>query len=391
MSFDYVHERKGTRSVKWDLIKAIYGSDEVLPLWVADMDFQTPQPVIDSLVDRSKHGIFGYTITDTTINNTIIDWLYRRHDWEINKSWLLYSPGVVSTLHTAVQALTKPGDSILIQTPVYPPFYNIVKNHDRNLVTNSLKLVNNSYEIDFEDFEEKLRLGVKAFILCNPHNPAGRVWTKEELTKMGELCLKYDVKIFSDEIHADLVYSNQKHIPIGLLSKEINEQTITCMSPTKTFNLAGLQVSYAVIPNTKDRDLIKDFFNSQGIYMLNTMGISALEAAYKYGESWLEELLSILEENRDLVTRSFKDRDEINIIEPEGTYLVWMDCRGLGLKNEELKKFMANKAKVGLNDGVSFGEESDGFMRMNIACPKAVLKDGIDRIITALDNYNKSN
>ncbi|WP_226035864.1 MalY/PatB family protein [Aquibacillus saliphilus] len=386
MSFKNIHPRKGTRSVKWDLIKSIYGSEDVLPMWVADMDFQTPQPVIDALVERSKHGIFGYTITDSEINTSIINWLNKKHDWQINKSWLLYSPGVVSTLHMAVQALTEPGDSILIQTPVYPPFYGLVKNHDRKLVTNPLKLINNRYEIDFIDLEKKMQQGVKAFILCNPHNPAGRVWTEQELTKMAELSLKYNVKLFSDEIHSDLVYSNHIHIPIGSLSQEINEQTITCMSPTKTFNLAGLQASFAVIPNESDRNSIKNLFNNQGFHMLNTMGVTALESAYQFGEPWLEDLLSVLEENRDLVTRSFKTRPEITIVEPEGTYLVWMDCREMRLSNKELKEFMASKARVGLNDGLSFGEEGEGFMRMNIACPKVILEEGINRIITALDN-----
>ncbi|MCT2535863.1 PatB family C-S lyase [Aquibacillus koreensis] len=387
--FHNVPNRIGTRSVKWDLVKNLYGSDEILPMWVADMDFSAPEAVTTALSERAKHGVFGYTFTDLKIHKSITNWINDRHGWEVSPSSLYYSPGVVTTLHMAVQALTKAEDAILIQTPIYPPFYDIVESHGRKLVTNSLLLKNNRYEIDFDDFEEKLKQGVKAFILCNPHNPVGRVWTQNELKRMAELCLQYDVMIFSDEIHADLIYKGSKHIPIASLSERTDHATITCMSPTKTFNLAGLQVSYAVISDKEKRDAISAFSKTQGIMMLNTMGITALEAAYTDGENWLEGLMETLENNKTLVNKAFENRSEIDIIDAEGTYLLWMDCRNMGFPHEDLKKFMQEKAKVGLNDGITFGKEGEGFMRMNIACPSAVVEDGLDRIITALDQYRQ--
>lgn len=382
--FEKFHRRTGTRSVKWDLSKTLFGSDEVLPMWVADMDFTIPQPITDALVERAKHGIFGYTAIDEQINESVSNWLARRHQWKIQHEWLSFSPGVISSLHMAIQALTKPDDSVLIQTPVYPPFYDIVKKHDRNLVTNALNLVDNHYEIDFEDFEQKLQQGVKAFILCNPHNPVGRVWTKAELRKMAELCLTYDVLIFSDEIHADLIYSDYSHTPIASLTEEINKQTLTFMSPTKTFNIAGLHTSYVITADKEKRDKVNNCFEKQGIKMLNTMGVVALEAAYNDGEGWLEELRSVLEEHKHILIDRLSETDLIEVIPPEGTYLVWLDCRKMGLDNKELKHFMQNKAKVGLNDGLSFGNEGEGFMRINIACPRQTLEEGINRIITAL-------
>lgn len=388
--FTKVPDRIGTRSVKWDLNKVIYGSEEVLPMWVADMDFTAPPEVIDALVKRAQHGIFGYTVTDQDMNRVVAEWLKERHHWTIEHSWLTYSPGVIVTLHMAVQALTDSGDKLMIQTPVYPPFYDLADKHDRQLLTNSLKLVDGKYEIDFEDFEEKLKSGVKAFILCNPHNPVGRVWTKEELTRMAELCLRYDTLIFSDEIHADLMFDSFSHIPIASLGEEINEQTVTCMSPTKTFNVAGLQASFAVIKDQEKKKKIETWFSKQGIKVLNTMGIVAMEACFEKGKPWLEGLLSTLEQHKIYVQEAFKDREEINIIEPEGTYLVWMDCKKLGMDNRHLKQFFKQEAKVGLNDGLSFGKDGEGFMRMNIACPHATLEQGVGRILSALDRRKKS-
>ncbi|SDK08294.1 MalY/PatB family protein [Sediminibacillus albus] len=384
-TFNEVRQRTGTRSVKWDLIKSIYGSNDVLPMWVADMDIPVPEPVRNALVSRAEHGIFGYTVTDHLINQSVSNWMKTRHDWEIHHSWLLYSPGVITSLHMAVQALTSDGDKLMIQTPVYPPFYDLVHMHNRQLVKNPLKLEGNRYTIDFEAFEAELKQGVKAFILCNPHNPVGRVWTEDELRKIGELCLKYGVLIFSDEIHADIVYAGHKHTPIASLSKEINEITITCMSPTKSFNLAGLQVSYLISPDKHKREKIDKYFHMQGIKILNTMGITALEAAYNDGQEWLDDLHQLLEGNKRLVEEAFESRKEINVIPAEGTYLIWLDCRPMKLSNDQLKKFMQEQAKVGLNDGLSFGEEGEGFMRINIACPRVTVEEGINRIIKALN------
>ncbi|ENH97108.1 cystathionine beta-lyase PatB [Gracilibacillus halophilus YIM-C55.5] len=384
--FQKVIDRKNTRAVKWDLVQSLYGSDDVLPMWVADMDFQVPSAVREKLTEKAQHGIFGYTFTDTPLNKNIRHWIKNEHDWDISESWIIYSPGVVSTLYMAVQALTEKNDQILIQTPVYPPFYKVIKDHDRQIVENPLTLKDNEYKIDFDDFEQKLKNGVKAFILCNPHNPIGRVWTKDELQQMIDLCKKYNVFIFSDEIHADLVFEPHRHIPIASLDEEINDQTITLMSPTKTFNLAGLQVSYAVISNKELRDAVQGMLHKQGLNMINTMGVAAIDAAYSGGKEWLTHLKEHLEENIDYVEEQFKDRADVTFIRPEGTYLLWLDFRSLGLNHDNLKKFIQEKAKVGLNDGMSFGEAGSGFLRMNVACPLETVKEGVQRIIHALDN-----
>lgn len=384
--FEELPKRENTRSVKWDMVKTLYGAEDVQPMWVADMDLPIAEPIRKALVNRAEHAIFGYTLTDEKLNQTVQNWLHARHNWDIKKEWIVYSPGVIPTLHMAILNVTNPGDSVLIQTPVYPPFYDIVKSHDRNLVTNPLQYQNGSYHIDFDDLETKFKQGVKAFILCNPHNPVGRVWTKAELEKMAALCLQYDVTILSDEIHADLIFDGKKHIPFGTLSNEINNRTITCMSPTKTFNLAGLNVSYAIVPDKDVRVAMQKEFRKYGMTMLNAMGITALEAAYTNGEDWLEDLLALLEKNRDLLVDAFQDRSEITAIRAEGTYLIWLDCRKMGLSHPALKTFMQEEAKVGLNDGASFGIEGEGFMRMNIASPTSYVQEGINKILTALDN-----
>lgn len=386
-NFTDIHNRKQTRSVKWDILQAVFQTEDVLPMWVADMDFQTPQPVIDALVERSEHGIFGYTILDNGVKNAISEWLERRHNWSIDTDWLAFSPGVVASLHMAIQAFTEPNDKVLIQTPVYTPFYNVITKHDREVVKNTLVYKDNSYQIDFEDFEEKLKSGVKAFILCSPHNPVGRVWNKKELTKMADLCLTYNVLMISDEIHGDLTFPGNKHIPLASLSAETSQQTITFMSPSKTFNLAGLQASYIITTDKKKRTILTNQLESQGHHMLNTMGTFAMEAAYKYGEEWLDELRNVLHGHRNYVVDMFNQHaNELKVIDSEGTYLLWIDCSRLDLDDKPLKKFMVEKAKVGLNAGVEYGDEGKQFMRMNIACPKATLEEGVNRIIEAVRN-----
>lgn len=321
--FEKVHDRKNTRSVKWDMLKPIFQTEDVLPMWVADMDFQAPQAVNDALKDRAEHGIYGYTIIDDDVKDSIINWVTKRHDWEIDSDWLSFSPGVVTSLHMAIQAFTEPNDKILIQSPVYTPFYSVIETHNREVVKNPLQQKDNYYHIDFDDFENKLKQGVKAFVLCSPHNPVGRVWTKEELQEMSRLCLKYDVLILSDEIHGDLIYPNEKHIPIASLSDDIADQTITCMSPSKTFNLAGLQASYIITTDKEKRDALDKQLGSQGHHMLNTMGNTAMEAAYLHGEEWLDELRTVLKEHQEYVTKMFAENtDVLEVIRSEGTYLL---------------------------------------------------------------------
>ena len=384
--FEQITPRKGTRSVKWDLLKYMYKDEEVLPMWVADMDFKTPESVTEAISKRVDHGIFGYTWPDEDVKAQIKDWIQTRHHWEVQPSWITYSPGVIPSLHMIVQSLTDIADHVLIQTPVYPPFYSVVKDHGRHIVKNPLQFSDGKYSIDFEDFEKKIKDNdVKMFILCNPHNPVGRVWTRDELTKMKDICLAHDVLIVSDEIHADLVYQDYTHIPIASLSDEANNQTITCLSPTKTFNLAGLQASYVITSNEEKRKRLDKQFHNQGMMMLNTLGLTALESAYQYGGEWLDELLETLQTNRDYVEKRFhEETDSVQVIHAEGTYLLWLDCRELGMSHEDLKTFMQEKAKVGLNDGASFGEEGKGFMRINIAAPFSIVEEGVTRIINAI-------
>lgn len=384
-SFDTWHDRKNTRSVKWDMLKNVFNTDDVIPMWVADMDFQAPQAVNDALIERAQHGFYGYTVIDGDVKKAVSQWLQKRHNWSIDPKWLSFSPGVVTSLHIAIQAFTKPDDKVLIQTPVYTPFYNVIEQHGREIVKNPLKFKDYYYSIDFDDFEDKLKQGVKAFILCSPHNPVGRVWTKEELLEMARLCLAYNVLILSDDIHADLVYQGYQHIPIASLSEEIAQQTITCMSPTKTFNLAGLQASYIVTKNDQMRRTIDEELKKQGVNSLNTMGNIALEAAYTKSESWLDELLTVLEDHKNYVTEMFQTHtEELTVVKTEGTYLLWIDCSRLQLDAESLQTFMIEQAKVGLNPGVAYGKEGEQFMRMNIACPKPMLEKAVDQIITAV-------
>ncbi|WP_010094993.1 MalY/PatB family protein [Ornithinibacillus scapharcae] len=385
-NFETVHNRKNTRSVKWDMVRELFHSEDVLPMWVADMDFKAPDAVNQAIIERAKHGIYGYTIADNSVKNSIVSWISRRHQWTIQSEWISFSPGVVTTLHMAIQSLTEPNDSILIQTPVYTPFYHVIKAHNRKIVKSPLIRENNYYQIDFQDFEEKLKNGVKAFILCNPHNPIGRVWTKEELTKIAELCKQYNVLIISDEIHCDLTYPDHNHISIASLSEEIADRTITCMAPSKTFNLAGLQASYAITSNTIMRKKLERQFLNQGFHGLNTMGTTALEAAYHHGEAWLDGLREILKGHYDYVKEEIEKHTPFQVTITEGTYLVWIDCSALGLDSKALRKFFNVEAKVGLNAGVEYGEEGDQFMRMNIACPRAILEEGVNRIIDALQN-----
>ncbi|MFD1413462.1 MalY/PatB family protein [Oceanobacillus jeddahense] len=390
--FEEVHDRKQTKSMKWDMLQMKFQSEDVLPMWVADMDFKAPEAVNQALIKRAEHGIYGYTVIDEDVTSSITDWVKNRHGWAIQADWLNYSPGVINTLHMALQAFTEPGDKIMIQTPVYTPFYNIINVLDREIVKNPLVYQDNYYTIDFEDMENKLASGVKAFILCSPHNPVGRVWTEEELRKMAELCLQYDAMIFSDEIHADLVFKGHKHLPIASLSEEIADQTITCMAPSKTFNLAGLQASYAITSNKQNKQKLEKAFLRQGLNnSLNGMAVTAMEAAYRHGEPWLEELLEVIQSHTAYIKERFADEaPELKVTKSEGTYLVWVDCSELNMDKKELNRFMIDTGRVGLNAGQDYGVEGDPFMRINVACPRATIEEGVNRIIYAVESWRNS-
>lgn len=378
--FNQKTNREHTSSVKWGLTKQIFGADDVLPMWVADMDFSPPNEVKEAIQERVDHGIYGYTYSPPSTTEAIQQWLKKRHGWVINHSWVLYSSGVVPSISIAIEAFTAPGDKVMLQSPVYTPFFEMIEKNNRKLVNTPLKLINNRYEIDFTLFEDHLKDGVKLFLLCNPHNPSGRVWTKEELTRIGELCYQYNCLILSDEIHSDLILKN-KHVPIALLNETFSDITITCIAPTKTFNLAGLQASAVVIPNKQLRKAFKDVQERQGFFSLSTFGIVGMEAAYRFGEQWLEELLAYLRENVHTVKEYIDIHlPGISMMEPEGSYLIWLNCRELHLSDEELKNRLLNKGRLALEPGIKYGPGGEGFVRMNVACPKEVVLEGLERL-----------
>lgn len=374
--FDQVYDRTGTGAIKYNNL-----TDKTIPMWIADMDFRSPPVVTNSLITAAQHGIYGYGDTDDEYDALIVDWYARRIGWKIKKEEILKIPGVMFGVAAAIRATTEPNDSVLICQPVYYPFSNIIPDNHRKTVVSELALKNGRYEIDFEDFENKIkREKVKAFLLCSPHNPVGRVWTKEELIKIAEICLKYDIIIISDEIHSDFVYPGNKHIPIASLSEKIAERTITCLSPTKTFNLAGLQAANMVVPNPKLRVRIEKECAATGYSHLNIMAVAATKAAYKHGEEWLEGLLRYLGQNVTLLKTAFPENAPVSALNIDGTYLAWLDCRKLNLSPSELDNLFLSKAGVWLHNGHTFGAGGKGFMRMNIACPKSVLEKAIQQI-----------
>ncbi|MDR2933242.1 MAG: pyridoxal phosphate-dependent aminotransferase [Oscillospiraceae bacterium] len=385
-NFDTVIDRRNTNSLKYDFSESRGKPEGILPLWVADMDFQAPSCVIDALTDKSCHGIFGYSDTDDAYFAVLRNWFSRQFGWKIEPDWLIKTPGVVNAIHIAVRALTEPGDAVIIQQPVYYPFASSVTTTGRKLVVSELALHDGRYLIDFDDFEKKIAENcVKLFILCNPHNPVGRVWTQDELMRLGDICLRHGVFVISDEIHADFVYSGYKHQVFAELSPVIRNITITCTAPSKTFNLAGLQISNIFISNQKMRRAFLLEYSASGLSQPGIMGIVACKAAYEGGEDWLEELRTYLSGNLDLL-RDFLTHEltHIGLIEPEGTYLAWLDCRGLELSPKELDAFIIHKAGLWLDDGPMFGAGGDGFQRVNIACPRPVLREALTRLNKAV-------
>ncbi len=385
-NFDKIIDRNNTDSLKHDFGKEHNMPADVMPFWVADMDFRTPPAVIDTLTERSRHGIFGYTGIKEDYFKAVSDWYKNRFGFTVNKEWLIITPGVVFAICAAIRALTHEGDGVLIQRPVYYPFSSAIKDNNRKVVNNSLVYKNGKYEINFDDFEKKItENNVKLFILCNPHNPVGRVWTKEELTKMGVICLKHKVTVISDEIHSDFVYGSNKHTPFASLSRHLSDITITCTSPSKTFNLAGLQLANIFIENESIRKALYKEIRKTGYGNPNTMGIISAQAAYEHGGEWLDELLLYLSDNISKTKSLLAEKSpKLKVIEPEGTYLLWIDFKALGLSDKKLDDLIRNRAKLWLDGGTMFGEEGKGFQRINIACPWSVLKRGLNRLTAFL-------
>ncbi|TDL78595.1 MalY/PatB family protein [Peribacillus frigoritolerans] len=380
--FDQKTDRYNTQSVKWDYTEEIFGIKDVLPMWVADMDFKAPKQVVAALAERASHGIFGYTSTGFGAKKAVQNWMEKRHSWNITQESIVFSSGVVTALSMAIQSLTDPGDSVLIQSPVYHPFFDMTEKNNRTIINNQLKLVQGKYEIDFADLEEKLSdPAVKLMLLCNPHNPGGRVWSSDELKKLGELCAAHHVIVVSDEIHSDLMLFGHKHVPFASISKELADISITCMAPSKTFNLAGLQSSAIIIPNKDLRTRYEDYQKRQGFFTLNTFGITGMEAAYTYGAPWLEELTAYLEGNVNTVTSFIAEKlPELKVIQPDSTYLVWIDCRSLSKTDAELKALLLEKGRLALEEGTKYGPGGEGFVRMNIGCPRSVVLEGLTRL-----------
>lgn len=389
--FDEIIERTNTNSLKYDFAKERGKPEDLLPLWVADMDFRAPKEVVDALVASSRHGIFGYTEVKDDYYKVIEQWFLKRFGWKTEAEWLVKTPGIMFAIAHAIKAFTNKGDSVMIQKPVYYPFTEVIVKNERVLINNSLVYKDGTYHIDFEDFEEKIvKNKVKIFVLCSPHNPVGRVWTRDELIRMGDLCLKYGVLVVSDEIHGDFVYPEYKHHIFLNIKNEYADNTILCTAPSKTFNLAGLQNSNIFIPNKEIRKVFSDEIQKSGYSQLNTSGLVASKAAYEYGESWLAELMKYLSENLRFIRDFLKEKlPEIKLVEPQGTYLVWLDFSKLGLTEKEIENLVVYKARLWLDRGTMFGKEGIGFQRINMACPRAVLEEGLGRLEKAVRSLNK--
>lgn len=374
-NFDEIVQRRGTNSYKWDSAD----DADVLPMWVADMDFRTAPAIIEALQQRVAHGIFGYTRVPDAYYEAVINWFGRRHNWKIQKDWMIYTSGVVPALSAVIKALTQPGDKVLVQTPVYNCFFSSIRNNGCEIVSNPLVYKENTYVIDYEDLERKVAdEKVKILLLCNPHNPAGRVWSKEELTRIGEICIRHGVWVVSDEIHCELVYTGYTYTPFASISEEFLHHSVTCISPSKSFNIAGLQIANIVSADEEVRRRIDKAININEVCDVNPFGVIATIAAYNEGEEWLLQLLDYLKGNYECM-KTFCEVSLPNfpITRLEGTYLVWMDCRSLPYPSEELEEKLVKEEKLWLNAGTMYGAEGEGFMRWNIACPRAVLLKGL--------------
>lgn len=386
-NFDEVVDRSNNYAAKLEEMELKFGRDDLIPMWIADMDFKSPEVIIKAIRERVEQGIYGYTYRPSSYFAAVSQWLKKRHGWDAKSEWMIHSPGVVPTISIFIKEFTEPGDKIIIQPPVYYPFFEVVKNNGRELVLNNLKLVDGKYVMDYEDLEEKAKVGAKVLILCSPHNPAGRVWTREELTKLGEICLKYNIKVIADEIHSDLVFWDNKHIHFASINEEFCKNSITCIAPSKTFNLAGLQASVAILPNKEDRTKFDTALGILDIKRNNCFNLVATEAAYRHGEEWLEQLLKYLEGNIEFVNKYCAENiPKLKPNRPEATYLVWIDCRELGMDKEELSNFMINDMKVALDEGYWFGKPGEGYLRINVACPRITLQKALDRIKVAVNS-----
>lgn len=384
-NFDELINRTNTNSIKYDGRKMFFGKDDLLPLWVADMDFRTPDFIVEAVKKRAEHEIFGYTFRSETYTQAIVNWLKRRHNWNIKPEWISFSPGVVAGLTLAIEGLSKPGDGVIVQPPVYFPFFDSVKGTGREMIENPLQLKDGRYYFDLDDLKKKITPTTRLLLLSNPHNPGGMAWNKQELTELATICLENKIIIISDEIHSDLIFDGYKHTPLAGISDEIAQNTVVCMAPSKTFNTAGLTTSFLVIPNKRYFAAYERVMKLPHLHMGNIFGTVALEAAYTHGDAWLAQLLNYLQSNYTYLEDFFRDAmPAVKVMKPEATYLIWIDFSAYGLNDEVLNQKLINTG-VGLNRGTQFGKQGSGHMRINIGCPRSVLAEALKRIKAALD------
>jgi len=384
-NFDEIIERRGTNCVKYDLLDSYFGNADALPLWVADTDFRVPDFIMEALHRRMNHEILAYTFRPESYYSAIIDWMEKRHEWKIEKEMISFSPGVVSGVSMLIMALSEPGDKVIVQPPVYFPFFSIVKGSGRRIVENPLLLKEGRYYFDFENLRKSIDNQTKLLILCSPHNPGGMVWKREELLELGHICTENGIIIISDEIHSDLVFKDYKHTPIPLVSEELAMNSAVCMAPSKTFNIAGLSSALVIIPNEKIRSKYEKVLHSLHIDGGNIFGNVAAETAYRNGKEWLSQLMDYLDDNYRFLESFINEKlPKIKIMKPEATFLVWLDLKAYGLSEEEMAKILIHNAGVALNSGSRFGIGGDGYFRLNIGCPRSLLQEGLVRIFNTL-------
>ncbi|MCG9701385.1 pyridoxal phosphate-dependent aminotransferase [Vibrio natriegens] len=383
-NFDQIVERQGTGSVKWDSM----GNSSILPMWVADMDFRTAEPIVSALKQRVEHGVFGYTKVPDAYYAAVINWFGKRHNFHIQREWIQYTSGVVPALSAILKALTNPGDGVIVQTPAYNCFFSSIRNMECHLVENPLVNRDGYYEMDFDDLERKAsRSDVKVLILCNPHNPVGRAWTQEELTRLGEICFRHGVKVISDEIHCDLTFPGVQHQPFAALGDEFLANTVTTNSPSKSFNIAGLQIANIITADKQLRDKIDRALNIHEVCDVNPFGVSALMAAYNESEAWLDALREYIHQNYLVVVEFINQHlPRLSVIQQEATYLAWIDCRQLDLPSAEIGEKLITEGALMLNQGAVYGTQGEGYIRLNMACPRAQLLDGLQRMARVLGN-----
>ena len=383
--FDQVIDRKNTNSTKLDALEQEFGNKDVMPFWIADMDFLTPPKITEALKKRVEHGIFGYVLPDERYFSSIINWLHKRHNWLVEKETISFVPGVVKGFAFAIDVFTNKNDKIIIQPPVYPPFKGTTEDLKREIVTNPLILENGQYRMDFDNLREVAKTGAKMLILCNPQNPSGRIWTKEELSELAEICYDNNILVVSDEIHADLELPGNKHVPFAVVSEKAAQNNITLMAPSKTFNVAGIVSSFAIVENKEIRERYFDYLVARQLNQGTIFAYIAAQYAYETGEEWLNQVMVYTQKNIDFVDDYLqKNIPQIKVVRPEASFLIWLDCRDLNLSQSELENFFIHKAKLGLNSGTMFGEEGEGFMRLNVGCPRITLEKALDNLKKAV-------